>query len=265
MQLIDSTGEKAASYSYDPYGKVMSAWGAMAETNPLRYRGYYYDADTELFYLQSRYYDANVCRFINADAFASTGKGFPGYNMFSYCNNIPISSKDPTGYDAIILCDSGLLGHVGAMVQDEDGVWWHFYWGTAGGFEGSSARIGCILGFDVTPYTWCIEYGGNVTDLRDINAAKQYGYEYDDMYRMAGDFSICVDSMKYIDEKYNLYSNNCSQVTLSILSQAETPYKSTLKNASTYMHPYSVNKYLKENLRRSSQGRATPRTISCLN
>ena len=92
-QLIDSTGKEAASYSYDPYGKVMSARGAMAETNPLRYRGYYYDADTELYYLQSRYYDANVCRFINADSYSSTGTGLIGYNMFSYCNNDPVKKR----------------------------------------------------------------------------------------------------------------------------------------------------------------------------
>ena len=97
-QLIDSTGKEAASYSYDPYGKVMSARGAMAETNPLRYRGYYYDADTELYYLQSRYYDANVCRFINADSYASTGQGFLGCNMFAYCRNNPANRTDLGGY-----------------------------------------------------------------------------------------------------------------------------------------------------------------------
>ena len=97
MQLIDSAGEKKASYSYDPYGKVMSAWGEMAETNPLRYRGYYYDADTEFYYLQSRYYDATICRFINADSYASTGQGIIGYNEFVCCGNDPILRKDNDG------------------------------------------------------------------------------------------------------------------------------------------------------------------------
>ena len=112
-QLIDSTGKEAASYSYDPYGKVMSARGAMAETNPLRYRGYYYDADTELYYLQSRYYDANVCRFINADSYSSTGTGLIGYNMFSYCNNDPVKNADSTGnilISTLILIGSAAVG-----------------------------------------------------------------------------------------------------------------------------------------------------------
>ena len=115
MQLIDSTGEETASYSYDPYGKVMSAWGAMAETNPLRYRGYYYDADTELFYLQSRYYDANVCRFINADSYATTGQGFLGCNMFAYCLNNPVMRIDLQGeFGALLgaIIGGGIVGGV---------------------------------------------------------------------------------------------------------------------------------------------------------
>ncbi len=50
-----------------------------------------------MYYLQSRYYDPEVCRFINADEFASTGQGFLGYNMFAYCNNNPIIYTDFTG------------------------------------------------------------------------------------------------------------------------------------------------------------------------
>ena len=65
--------------------------------NPLKYRGYYYDSDLGLYYLQSRYYDANTCRFINADGYVSTGQGFTGYNMFAYCNNNPVMYRDDSG------------------------------------------------------------------------------------------------------------------------------------------------------------------------
>ena len=50
-----------------------------------------------LYYLNSRYYDSNTCRFINADKFVSTGQGLLGYNMFAYCNNNPIMYTDPSG------------------------------------------------------------------------------------------------------------------------------------------------------------------------
>ena len=95
--LINGSGTKVASYSYDPYGQIQQTTGSMAQINPLRYRGYYYDSDTEFHYLQSRYYDAAICRFINADSYSSTGQGIIGYNMFAYCGNNPVSRNDKDG------------------------------------------------------------------------------------------------------------------------------------------------------------------------
>ena len=97
-----------ATYSYDPWGAptgIYSASGtAISQTasnvaayNPFRYRGYRYDGDTRLYYLQSRYYDPAIGRFINADVYASTGQGFIGHNMFSYCGNNPIRYIDLAG------------------------------------------------------------------------------------------------------------------------------------------------------------------------
>ena len=65
--------------------------------NNLMYRGYYYDTHLGLYYLQSRYYDANTCRFINADGCVSTGQGILGNNMFAYYGNNPVNGVDPTG------------------------------------------------------------------------------------------------------------------------------------------------------------------------
>ena len=101
MYLVDSNGNQVAAYTYDPYGKILSATGTMAEINPLRYRGYYYDSETGFYYLQSRYYDPNTCRFINADSYASTGQSYLGYNMFAYCGNNPINFIDYAGESSI--------------------------------------------------------------------------------------------------------------------------------------------------------------------
>lgn len=65
--------------------------------NPIRYRGYYYDIETGLYYLQSRYYDPEVGRFISADEYISTGQGINGNNMFAYCFNNPVNRVDYTG------------------------------------------------------------------------------------------------------------------------------------------------------------------------
>ena len=73
----------------------------MADKNPLRYRGYYYDTETGFYYLRSRYYDPTMRRFLNADSFASTGQGFTGTNMFAYCNNNPVRYLDSSGLECV--------------------------------------------------------------------------------------------------------------------------------------------------------------------
>ena len=88
--------ESVATYEYDAWGNVSSS-GRLAEINPLRYRGYYYDNETGFYYLQSRYYDPQNRRFINADSYQSTGQGFVGTNMFAYCNNSPVDLYDQSG------------------------------------------------------------------------------------------------------------------------------------------------------------------------
>ena len=87
----------------------------MAEINPIRYRGYYYDNETGLYYLQSRYYDPVIGRFLNADDYASTGKDFIGYNMFAYCNNNPIMHRDSSGKILVGAIVGGAVG--GALIS----------------------------------------------------------------------------------------------------------------------------------------------------
>ena len=98
MYMVDETGDEVASYEYDPYGKLLRTTGDFAETNPIRYRGYYCDNETDFYYLQFRYYDATTCRFISADSFTNTCQSILGYNMFAYCKNDPINRFDPTGH-----------------------------------------------------------------------------------------------------------------------------------------------------------------------
>ena len=83
LKVITATGTEAATYTYDAWGKLLTSTGDLADINPLRYRGYFYDTETSLYYLKSRYYDPEVGRFINPDAYASTGQGILGANMFA--------------------------------------------------------------------------------------------------------------------------------------------------------------------------------------
>ncbi len=113
--IIDSSGKKKVSFSYDAFGKVTETYYANITTitgifeyikqkvirtvTPFGYRGYCYDTFTGLYYLQSRYYDPNTGRFINADDtnyLNATGTVL-GCNLFAYCENDPVNRVDPKG------------------------------------------------------------------------------------------------------------------------------------------------------------------------
>ena len=98
VQIIDANGVMQAEYVYSPWGEIISAEGDLAEINPLRYRGYYYDSETGFYYLQSRYYDPENHRFINADVYTSTDSSDAiACNMFAYCRNNPVIAADENG------------------------------------------------------------------------------------------------------------------------------------------------------------------------
>ena len=100
--IVDANGTLVAEYAYDPWGKVISVTGSntsLANANPFRYRGYYYDTDTGMYYLQSRYYAPEICRFINADGLISLDRIYTtaDYNLFEYCYNNSLIFRDSSG------------------------------------------------------------------------------------------------------------------------------------------------------------------------
>ena len=101
VKVVDESGASVAEYTYDAWGNILTETGNfyVRTYNPFRYRGYYYDVETELYYLQSRYYDPAVGRFLNADAvdyLGATGTVL-GYNLYAYCENNNVNLYDPTG------------------------------------------------------------------------------------------------------------------------------------------------------------------------
>ena len=105
IAILNTSGTAVVEYAYDAWGNIINTTGSMASTlgvhNPLRYRGYVYDQEYELYYLQSRYYNPETGRFLNGDAFTATGQGLLGNNMFSYCQNCPIVFSDNSGYRVV--------------------------------------------------------------------------------------------------------------------------------------------------------------------
>lgn len=145
-KVVDASGTIVASYTYDPWGKVLSATGTMAEINPIRYRSYYYDTETGFYYLQSRYYDPEIGRFISADNYPSTGQGLSGNNMFAYCGNNPVIRADHGGDFWHIVASAaigGLIGGISSIVgQAVSGQ--KINWAEVGVSAASGALTGAI-------------------------------------------------------------------------------------------------------------------------
>lgn len=105
VAVYNSNGQQEAYYTYtDAWGNhsAYTTTGATegARYNPFRYRGYYYDTDLGMYYLQSRYYDPHTCRFINADDILYLGASgdLISLNLYAYCSNNPVIGYDPYGH-----------------------------------------------------------------------------------------------------------------------------------------------------------------------
>ena len=121
LKVVDNVGDTIITYHYNAWGEITSETVAVgyediANRNIFRYRGYIYDTETQLYYLQSRYYDPAICRFINADGeISGVGGEICGYNMFSYCFNNPVNLDDSTGQWPKWL--SGAMNVIGGAIQ----------------------------------------------------------------------------------------------------------------------------------------------------
>ena len=108
-RILNNNLETVAQYVYDPWGKLVNILDAdgepnsgisIANINPIRYRGYYFDMETGFYYLNARYYDPALGRFISPDIPASLGadvQNLSQYNLYAYCFNNPINMADYTG------------------------------------------------------------------------------------------------------------------------------------------------------------------------
>ncbi len=219
-------------YIYDACGNILSVTGSLASTvgqiNPFRYRGYYYDSKIALYYLNSRFYDPQVGRFINADGIVGANGGVVGFNMFAYCNNNAINMADYSGEDAILLhyperaniTGIANFGHTALLLQDKSGIWYYFSWGA----KSTADKIALIRGAESIHYLEKVgkikvKYWAHIIDLlmkspdpTAIEGLNSYVY-------MKGDFSNALGYLEGLKgKKYYLLTQNCVQTCLRALT-----------------------------------------------
>ena len=120
--LVDANGTAVVNYRYDSWGTVTGISGSMAGTlgkdNPYRFKGYYYDEETGMYYLKSRYYQPEICRFISADTIEvlDCQGDLNDKNLYAYCDNNPVMRVDTGGQIWITLGIMAAGGGIGMVI-----------------------------------------------------------------------------------------------------------------------------------------------------
>ena len=211
--ICDINGEQIVKYYYDAYGNFKifvknnanfldiekengynASYAELAKVNPFRYRSYYYDNETGLYYLNSRYYDPQIGRFINADDVSVldvTKIALNGLNLYAYCLNNPVNHMDENGYIIwffiVAVAVSALISmgaEVASQVVENDGDWskvnvGQVLWsGLMGGLSGALmasgigsvglAVLGGALGF-VNSVGYQLIGGSSVSEINWLN------------------------------------------------------------------------------------------------
>ena len=128
LSIIDEDGTRIVKYSYDAWGylkqKSILILGVEANYNPFIYKGYFYDKETQLYWVSSRYYSPELCRWISPDSIEYLDpQSINGLNLYAYCGNDPINKYDPTGHFGIwalvaITAASMLIGGTAQLVSN---------------------------------------------------------------------------------------------------------------------------------------------------
>ena len=240
VAIVNESGDIVGTYTYDAWGNLTTdALTEVAELNPIRYRGYYQDAETGLYYLQSRYYDPTTMRFINADdpniiQMGSTEK--QELNLYAYCVNDPVNCVDPSGYDAIWINSysaAATFGHASLLIESSPNVWNYFFWGPQNLLQAIKSTTGANVPRKVLFYQIYVTISKSqyYLSLNNLNRVlKSFdsglniagGERYTSYVYIKGDFSALKS---YINSymrgknapKYSLYHCNCAYMSVKAL------------------------------------------------
>ncbi|MCX8075389.1 MAG: RHS repeat-associated core domain-containing protein, partial [Clostridia bacterium] len=187
-KLVNDSNIVLNTYEYDEFGKILSETGSF--NNPYKYAGYYYDNETATYYLQARYYNPQIQRFISEDTYRGEIDDPLSLNLYAYCSNNPMIYVDPTGHWAILddLIAAGVGAITGALGQLASDLvssalngefklsnWQTYVGATIGGAIGgwaslyASPVVGIAIGSGLST--------GITQSLENITGVKQYSFK----------------------------------------------------------------------------------------
>ncbi len=221
--ILDEDGETVVSYTYDPWGNTtVQGNTSIAAINPCSYRGYYYDEETGWYYLQSRYYDPEIGRFLNADEaerIENNSAALTSYNVFSYCENAPINQNDSHGM--------GIVQFVGWGFQIEISSYGFVYGMEAVWFSKGARKIGSYS--RKAPYVYyygIISFGYSLAKSSFKKVAANPSLLYNPRNILSGvSFSGCF---------FAIFGYNSFNTPKSYCGRFSGPY-STIKYIKTYV------------------------------
>ncbi len=197
VAILDANGNTVVEYTYDVWGKLLGITGELAGTlgiaNPQRYRGYYYDTETALYYLQSRYYSPDLMRFISQDdPVLSNAQGEPiGSNLYAYCLNEPVMNSDAEGNAPFLGWGLQLEGSFMGMSGGIELVWFK---SIAKSLYGKR-NLPCVYFYGTLSYNF---KGGNIWNIKSlIKYAKDsvfwtFSSAKKTAWKIGGSISLCA-------------------------------------------------------------------------
>lgn len=202
IAILDSDGDVVVEYKYDAWGNQFATGNStLASINPFRYRSYYFDTETGLYYLQTRYYDPETGRFLNIDSLDyADPETINGLNLYAYCGNNPVMNTDPEGHFWFTFLTTIIGAVVGAVVGivdyavNNDG---DFNLNEMGKMAAAGAASGATSGFIL-----------GITKGTGIKAAS---------YASAAVYSATTEIWDYADGSKELNANNVGNSILKVI------------------------------------------------
>ena len=255
LYIYNTSGTRLVTYTYDAWGKCYVTYqnggaSTAARYNPFRYRGYYYDTETGFYYLNSRYYDPAVGRFLNADGYVNANGDILGFNMFAYCGNNPVTYKDETGESITVACiivgigigiTIGAIGgshyakHIKGTTQNDGWDYWKYV--VAGGAGGG--LIGGLAGwaFAGTGAAASISWWYYKATTAIGTSAYAIGHAFEEWFYRT--YNVVDQQVRYMgyrfDAIYNNYIVELKNYNWSNYSNLNSIIRSFITQARNYM------------------------------